>query len=315
MRAFETSKENFPVLYLLSEGYGINKIARMLNRSKSGISKHAQNFVNHEYLIRDARVGFCEYRMTPYGKACFYVFREDHPDLLEEIISSRGGANGRTPHDKVQDRIRWHRIQLKFPLVKPLQQDNLTELLILNDHPISVKHDPLLTPSSETQFVSLNRLQGHSDPILHFQRMSVVLRPRNMIIAGLEFNFDADIPAEEYQANILAGLAPTIDNLQYLLRKTIPAIRVRREARGVYHLSIISSEFAYERHPLALEYAKNGQKLDIRDPLDGKRRIGIDFSKGFAELETFHPALSAYDMGRLQENPRAYIESFNRRPS
>ena len=134
-----------------------------------------------------------------------------------------------------------------------------------------------------------------------------------MIIAGLEFYFNAEILAEQYQADVFASLASTVDNLQYWLKKTVPGIRVRREGRGVYRPSIISSEFAYERHPLALEYANREQELNILDPKDGKRRIGIDFSKGFAELETFHPFGSAYDMSRLQENPNAYIASFIRR--
>ncbi len=88
-------------------------------------------------------------------------------------------------------------------------------------------------------------------------------------------------------------IQPEIENIEMILKKHIPKLRLKRLANNVLEGRVVKGEIALKNDGLAIKVGdiqkESGLKLRVYDPDDGELAEIGDFSKGSPELETVHP--------------------------
>ena len=175
-------------------------------------------------------------------------------------------------------KIRLNRLQIKFDLLRPLEDPTA---IIFRDHP--------------SKIVSLEHWQKN---IIQFEDFTAILSTRSLIITGVQRYLKASEDVESQEADIMSAIIPFAEQVEAKIQRIYPRFKLKRLDRGVLAGKIISRELAYEHHPIA----ESIKHMEIRDPEDNKPRIVVDQSKGFPELETVHKLHATQDMEMLRRN-------------
>ena len=255
---------------LLSNQFGIRKIARYLKKSPSTIYRDIKKLEQYGYISRSIRSSQVFYNINPSGMEYLRRYWNGEQSTLTGYLIDA------TPHEKLQ--IRLHRLQIKYDILNPISDPSVIQF---SDYP--------------SEFV---KLKNWTKNIISFQDFTVILSTKSIIITGLQLESDIFQDVEMTEANILASIQPLVLGLEEKIHRFNPHFKLQRLANNVLSGHIISREWAYEHHPIA-EAIKH---MEIRDPDDNKPRVIVDQSHGFPELETVHKDFSTQDMEILRKN-------------
>ena len=256
---------------LLSNQYGIRKIARYLQKSPSTIYRDIRKLEEYGYISRVVRSSQVFYNINPSGMEYLRKYWNGEQKTLTGYL-----INATPPETKLQ--IRLHRLQIKYDLLNPISDPSVIQF---SDYP--------------SEFVKMNNWTKN---IISFQDFTVIVSTKSIIITGLQLESDIFQDVEMTEANILSSIQPMVLSLEEKIHRFNPKFKLKRLANNVLSGHIISREWAYEHHPIA-ETIKH---MEIRDPEDNKPRVIVDQSKGFPELETVHKDFSTQDMELLRKN-------------
>lgn len=270
MKPFVITLSHESILDLLSNQFGIRKIARSLHKSPSTIYRDIKKLEQYGYISRSVRSSQSFYNINPSGMEILKRYWNGEQKTLTGYLIDA------TPREKLQ--IRLHRLQIKYDLLNPISDPSVIQF---SDYP--------------SEFVKMNNWTKN---IISFQDFTVILSTRSIIITGLQLESDIFEDVEMTEANILASIQPIVQSIEDKIHRFNPHFKLKRLANNVLSGHIISREWAYEHHPIA-ETIKH---MEIRDPADNKPRVIVDQSKGFAELETVHKDYSTQDMELLRKN-------------
>lgn len=261
------------VSYLL-EGKSVREIARKSNQNPGNIMRTIKRLESHGYIVREVRTTQVIYTLTIMGFSLLEMLGDHKGNTPEKSLT---GVNiGATPERNSPKMWRLHALQFKIPLVEALRAEDI-HLIQFRDHP-----------------TKLRNLKNHSDLIVEFQNFTVTLSTRSIKITGIEVR----TPYEEEEPETLLEKAkeifsPEIENIEMILRKKFPRVRLRRLARGVIDINVVKGELALENDDLAVKVGdiqkKTNQKLKVYDPEDGVLSEIVDFSNGPPEFEGVHP--------------------------
>ena len=258
------------IMDLLSNQFGIRKIARSLHKSPSTIYRDIKKLEQYGYISRSIRSSQVFYNINPSGMEYLRRYWNGEQSTLTGYLIDA------TPHEKLQ--IRLHRLQIKYDLLNPISDPSVIQF---SDYP--------------SEFVKMNNWTKN---IISFQDFTVIVSTKSIIITGLQLESDIFQDVEMTEANILSSIQPLVLSLEEKIHRFNPRFKLKRLANNVLSGHIISREWAYEHHPIA-EAIKH---MEIRDPTDNKPRVIVDQSHGFPELETVHKDFSTQDMEILRKN-------------
>ena len=270
MKPFVISLSHQIIMDLLSNQFGIRKIARSLSKSPSTIYRDIKKLEQYGYISRSVRSSQVFYNINPSGMEYLRKYWNGEQKTLTGYLIDA------TPHEKLQ--IRLHRLQIKYDLLNPISDPSVIQF---SDYP--------------SEFVKMNNWTKN---IISFQDFTVIVSTKSIIITGLQLESDIFQDVEMTEANILASIQPIVQSIEDKIHRFNPHFKLKRLANNVLSGHIISREWAYEHHPIA-EAIKH---MEIRDPVDNKPRVIVDQSKGFPELETVHKDFSTQDMELLRKN-------------
>jgi len=265
------------ILSCLSEGWGIRKTARYLGISHPAVLKHIRILERNGYITKLFRSSQVQYSILPLGLDLLKQVKERLPPPESSALT--GGSKRLPPPEKLQ--IRVHRLQVKYDLVEPMKDP---AVIHFSDHPSKI------VP-----------LEHWSKNIIEFEDYSIIISTRSMIITGIQRELDIEESVESQYATLLEKISPIAEEAEARIRRVNSHFRLKRLDRGILSGKILSTELAYEHHPIA---QKSGPMI-INDQEDKKPRIIVDQSKGFPELETVHPLHSVDDMELLRKNTEA----------
>jgi len=268
------------VLSCLSEGWGIRKTARYLGLSPPGVLKQVRILEKKGYVSRLFRSSQVQYSILPLGLEILSQVKER---LTPPEDSSLTGWSKRLtpPEEKMQ--IRVHRLQVKYDLVEPMKDPTIIHF---SDHPSKI------VP-----------LEHWTKNIIEFEDYSIIISTRSMIITGIQRELDIEESVESQYATLLEKISPIAEEAEARIRRVNSHFRLKRLDRGILSGKILSTELAYEHHPIA---QKSGPMI-INDQEDKKPRVIVDQSKGFPELETVHKLHAVDDMELLRRNTETLI--------
>lgn len=270
MKPFVISLSHQIIMDLLSNQFGIRKIARSLSKSPSTIYRDIKKLEQYGYISRSVRSSQVFYNINPSGMEYLRKYWNGEQKTLTGYLIDA------TPHEKLQ--IRLHRLQIKYDLLNPISDPSVIQF---SDYP--------------SEFVKMNNWTKN---IISFQDFTVIVSTKSIIITGLQLESDIFQDVEMTEANILASIQPLVQSLEEKIHRFNPHFKLKRLANNVLSGHIISREWAYEHHPIAEAIGH----MEIRDPGDNKPRVIVDQSNGFPELETVHKDYSTQDMELLRKN-------------
>ena len=265
MRTWKITPTHQSILYELSEGKSLRKIASLLGLNHSTVIRHVKQLEQRGYISRQVRSTQVLYSILPAG-----ISNMHHP-VRDDLT---GGSIHAPPPEA---NIRLHRLQLKFDLINSIKDPTV---ISFKDHPSKI------VP-----------LEHWSKNIIQFEDFTAILTTRSLIIAGVQRYLKASENIEVQESDIMSEIIPFAEQVEEKIRRIYPSFRLKRLDRGVLSGKILTREYAYEHHPIA-EKAKS-MRIDAED---GKPRIIVDQSKGFPELETVHNGTAAEDMDMLARN-------------
>jgi len=268
------------VLSCLSEGWGIRKTARYLGISPPGVLKQVRILEKKGYVSRLFRSSQVQYSILPLGLEILSHVKERLTPPEGSALT--GGSKRLTPpEEKMQ--IRVHRLQVKYDLVEPMKDP---AIIHFSDHPSKI------VP-----------LEHWSKNIIEFEDYSIIISTRSMIITGIQRELDIEESVESQYATLLEKISPIAEEAEARIRRVNSHFRLKRLDRGILSGKILSTELAYEHHPIG---ERTGPMV-ILDHEDQKPRIIVDKSKGFPELETVHKLHAVDDMELLRRNTETLI--------
>jgi len=267
------------ILSCLSEGWGIRKTARYLGISHPAVLKHIRILERNGYITKLFRSSQVQYSILPLGLDLLKQVKERLPPPESSALT--GGSKRLPPPEKLQ--IRVHRLQVKYDLVEPMKDP---AVIHFSDHPSKI------VP-----------LEHWSKNIIEFEDYSIIISTRSMIITGIQRELDIEESVESQYATLLEKISPIAEEAEARIRRVNSHFRLKRLDRGILSGKILSTELAYEHHPIA---QKSGPMI-INDQEDKKPRVIVDQSKGFPELETVHKLHAVDDMELLRRNTETLI--------
>jgi hypothetical protein len=271
----------------------------MLHVSPKSILQSIKRLQTQGYVFLQVRSSTSVYSLTPAGYDVLWQAWE-HTSIQKGNTNDKVSYNGvslydftsKFPHpvrqkgntdEKTHYKLRSHGLLLKYPLKNKLP-NNVSSVVTFLDHPIRVSH--------------MNHWEKVS---VFFQNFTVVLSPTSIILGGMEYISGTHDNIEAAEADILSQVNKLALEIEPIFQRRIPGFSLARISRGILANKILNKEWAYEHHPIGEKFAQQGERLLIRDREDGKRRVIVDLSKGFPEVETVHPAFSGEDMERVRD--------------
>jgi DNA-binding transcriptional ArsR family regulator len=268
------------VLSRLSEGWGIRRIARYLGISHPAVLKHVRILEKNGYITKLFRSSQAQYSVLPLGLELLNSVEKRLPPPEGQNLTE--GSKWLPPREEKMQ-IRVHRLQVKYDLVEPMKDPALIHFV---DHPSKI------VP-----------LEHWSKNVIEFEDYSIIISTRSMIITGIQRELDTKESVESQYAALMEKISPIAEEAEARIRRTNSHFRLKRLDRGILSGKILSTELAYEHHPIA---EKSGPMI-IRDKEDNKPRVLVDNSKGFPELETVHKLHAVDDMDLLRRNTESLI--------
>lgn len=283
MRSFTPSPKHALIASLLLQEKPLREIARRLNQNPGTFSRTVKRMEKNGYIIKQFRSHHNQYSLSLTGYALLEMLKDGSQKGNGTESTLTGSTIRATPTEETRQYWRLHALQFKIPFVEAFQPDSI-HLIQFKDHP-----------------TKLRNLNNHSDLIVNFQDFTCSITTRALKITGIQIRLpyedidDPDILLEKARDVFM----PEIENLEMLFRKHFPRLRLRRLANNVIDVKVLKGELALEQDTLAINVAdlqkKTGEKLQIRDPQDGKLSFIFDNSSG-PEAESVHPNKFIYNM-------------------
>ena len=283
MRPFVPTPKHAWIASMLLQGKPLREISRVLKQNPGTLSRIIKRMERNGYIVRQLRSTFAQYSLTLLGYSLLSMLHDEKEKGNGTENSLTGSVIRATPTEKPRQFWRLHALQFKIPFVEAFRPDSI-HLIQFKDHP-----------------TKLRNLNNHSDLIVNFQDFTCSITTRALKITGIQIRLpyedidDPDILLEKARDVFM----PEIENLEMLFRKHFPKLRLRRLANNVIDVKVLKGELALEQDTLAINVAdlqrKTGEKLQIRDPQDGKLSFIFDNSFG-PEAESVHPNKFIYNM-------------------
>ena len=272
MRDFKPTLDHAWIVRHLLAQKSIREIARILKKSPKTILFAVRRLEKHGYIIRQVRSDHSFYSLTLEGYSLLQMVKGN---TTEKALTE--GLKRETPTEKPSQFWRLHALQFKIPLKERLPPESI-HLIQFRDHP-----------------TRLRKLENHSDLIVDFQDFSVTLTTRAIKVTGIQIRlpYQEVDSTEELLRQAAEVFMPEIENIEMILRKHFPRVKLRRLANNVLDVQVVKGELALEEDELAVKVGdiqkKTGEKLKVYDPEDKKLSMIVDFSMGPPELEGVHP--------------------------
>lgn len=283
MRSFTPSPKHALIASLLLQEKPLREIARRLNQNPGTFSRTVKRMEKNGYIIKQFRSHHNQYSLSLTGYALLEMLKDGSQKGNGTENTLTGSTIRATPTEETGQYWRLHALQFKIPFVEAFQPDSI-HLIQFKDHP-----------------TKLRNLNNHSDLIINFQDFTCSITTRALKVTGIQVRLpyedidDPDVLLEKARDVFM----PEIENLEMLFRKHFPKLRLRRLANNVIDVKVLKGELALEQDTLAINVAdlqkKTGEKLQIRDPQDGKLSFIFDNSFG-PEAESVHPNKFIYNM-------------------
>jgi DNA-binding MarR family transcriptional regulator len=260
----------------LLQGKPVRETARLMNQNPGTLLRTIKRMEKNGYLKKDFRSFKNQYSLTLLGHSLLELLKDENPKGNTTENSLTGSVIRATATEKSPKFFRLHALQFKIPLVEAFPAESI-HLVQFKDHG-----------------TRLRNLNNHADLIIEFQDFNVTLTTRAVKITGIEVR----LPYEEVEdPSILLEKArdifmPEVLNIEMLLQKHFPKLRLKRFSKNVLDVEVIKGELALENDELAIKVGdiqkKTKNKLLVNDLEDGKPAMTVDFSKGPPEIETIH---------------------------
>ena len=276
MREFKpTIYHAWIVRHLLAQK-SIREISRIMGRTPKNILFAIQRLADKGYVIKEVRSDHSFYSLTLLGYSLLQMLKNEEGNTTEKTLTE--GLKRETPTEKPSQFWRLHALQFKIPLKERLPPESI-HLIQFRDHPTRIR-----------------KLENHSDLIVDFQDFSVTLTTRAIKVTGIQIRlpYQEVDSTEELLRQAAEVFMPEIENIEMILRKHFPRVKLRRLANNVLDVQVVKGELALEGDVLAVKVGKiqkeTGEKLKVKDPVDGKTAFIVDFSTGEGpEAEGVHP--------------------------
>lgn len=275
MRDFVPGFDYAQIISFLLQGKSNREIGRLMGYSSNGTAqKKINRLAKHGYIVRHMGPNHPGITITLLGYTLLEQIKESGSATEKSLTQS---VNVEAPAEKSRKYFRLHALQLKAWFREPLPSESI-HLIQFRDHP-----------------TKLRSLRNHSDLIIEFKDFNVTVSTRALKFTDMQVR----LPYEEVEdPEILLEkardlIAPEVENIEMLLQKHIPRLKLRRLAGGAIDLHVIKGEIALENDEVALNVGKiqddSEEKFRIYDREDGKLSAIVDASKGPYEFETVHP--------------------------
>ena len=170
-----------------------------------------------------------------------------------------------------------------------------------------------LSPSAPTQLLTLAGIQAspvalRNSQQAYFSTGSITARLTNraLLLYTADLYTDNHTPTIEIESAVKAQFDAAALNLEARLQRIAP-FKLRRIDKDTLEAHITTQHWAEERHPAA-EASKESPIIMARSQQDGKARLGIDMSKGFRELETYHSRTADIDKDVIDREFNALLD-------
>lgn len=243
-------------------------------RSAGTAQKKIDRLAQYGYIVKHHGPDHPEITITLSGYSLLEALKQNGNGTEKPLT---GSFKVEAPAEKRKKFFRLHALQIKYWLREQIPEENI-HLIQFRDHP-----------------TRLRNLRNHCDLIVEFKDFNVTVTTRALKITGIEVRLpyeevnDPDVLLEK------AGdiIAPEIENIEGMLSKHIPGLKLRRLAGGVLDANVVKGEIAIENDGAAINIGKiqkqTGEKFKVYDRKDGKLAAIVDYSKGPPEFETIHP--------------------------
>ncbi|MEM0144071.1 MAG: hypothetical protein QXL94_09070, partial [Candidatus Parvarchaeum sp.] len=178
--------------------------------------------------------------------------------------------------------VRAHKFGIAYPLADAISPDKPTQLLTL----AGISAAPIKLKNSEQAYFSIGTITAR-------------LTNRALLLYTNDIYTDNRTPSIEAEAKIKAEFDAIALKLELKLQR-ITSFRLRRIDKDTLESHITTQHWAEEHHPAA-EASNDSPIMLAKSPIDGNARLGIDKSKGFRELETYHSKSADIDKDTLDE--------------
>ena len=216
-------------------------------------------------------------------------FGKPGPSKLFTPSPEPSESNATQPSQEKVFTTRAHKFGLAYPLKDPLSPNEPPRLFALSGIP--------------PQSIALN---NNSQAQIAIGNITARLTTKQLEL----FTSDLYTDNRTLSIEVESALKPKFDalalNLEAKLQK-VASFKLVRIDKDTLNSHIISQHWAEEHHPLA-EASSESPLILAYSPIDGKPSVGIDQSKGFRELETYHSRTADTDKDMLDKQFNAVLD-------
>ena len=184
---------------------------------------------------------------------------------------------------------RAHKFGLAYPLKDPLSPNEPPRLFSLSGIP--------------PQSIALN---NNSQAQIAVGNITARLTTKQLELFTSDLYTDNRTLSIEVESALKRKFDALALNLEAKLQK-VANFKLIRIDKDTLSSPIISQHWAEEHHPLA-EASSESPLILAYSPIDGKPSVGIDQSKGFRELETYHSRTADTDKDMLDKQFNAILD-------
>ena len=184
---------------------------------------------------------------------------------------------------------RAHKFGIAYPLKDPLTTDTPTQLLAL----AGIQATQVALNNNKQAYFSIGSITAR-------------LTSRALLLYTSDLYTDNHTPSIELESAIKAKFDATALNVEARLQR-VAQFKIRRIDKDTLESHITTQHWAEEQHPAA-EASDKSPVIIARHPEDGKARLGVDMSKGFRELETYHSRTADMDKDVIDKEFNALLD-------
>ena len=197
--------------------------------------------------------------------------------------------NATQPSQEKVFTTRAHKFGLAYPLKDPLSPNEPPRLFSLSGIP----------PQSIT-------LNNNSQAQISIGNITARLTTKQLELFTSDLYTDNRTLSIEVESALKRKFDALALNLEAKLQK-VASFKLMRIDKDTLNSHINSQHWAEEHHPLA-EASSESPLILAYSPIDGKPSVGIDQSKGFRELETYHSRTADTDKDTLDKQFNAILD-------
>ena len=251
-------------------------------------AKIAKKQYAHYYVNKLIRKGYVRKDSHLY----FLIRIPNHPDAAERPLSE-GNTKPRLPDQSYYPTspiaTRTHAWGLAYPLKDKLDPNEPPRLFSLAGF-------------SAREIRLRNNMQGE----ISVGSVTARLTADNLFLYTKDAYTDNRTESIDLEASLKQEFDRIALDLESKLRK-FASFKLVRIDRDTLYSHVVRQHYAEEHHPTA-EASPKSPLLLARSPLDGQRRLGLDMSKGFRELELYHRLSADTDKDTLDRQFNALLD-------